>query len=95
MGGLETIQDVETRLIMAEGNRFEPGQKFEPIKLPLPVSNFSYDLAQNLSSDELRMNWHRDIIYPYPNQLDYSIVIANNSTTRTERMDTFHLIKRQ
>jgi glyoxylase-like metal-dependent hydrolase (beta-lactamase superfamily II) len=79
LGGLKTIQDVETQFIMAEGNRFEPGQKFEPIEQPLPVSNFSYDLAQNLSSDELRMNWHRDIIYPYPNKFDYSIVIANNT----------------
>jgi glyoxylase-like metal-dependent hydrolase (beta-lactamase superfamily II) len=25
------------------------------------------------------MNWHRDVIYPYPNKLDYSIVISNNS----------------
>ena len=40
LGGLETIQDVKTQLIMAEGKRFEPGQKFEPIEQPLPVSNF-------------------------------------------------------
>ena len=25
------------------------------------------------------MNWHRNVIYPYPNKLDYSIIIANNS----------------
>jgi glyoxylase-like metal-dependent hydrolase (beta-lactamase superfamily II)/outer membrane lipoprotein-sorting protein len=79
IGGLKTVQDVKTLLIMAEGNRFEPGQKFEPIEQPLPVSDFSYDLAQNLSSDELRMNWHRDVVYPYPNKLDYSVVIANNT----------------
>jgi glyoxylase-like metal-dependent hydrolase (beta-lactamase superfamily II) len=78
MGGLKKIQDVKTQFIMADGKRFEPGQKFEPIEMPLPVSNFSYDLRQNLSSDELRMNWHRDVTYPYPNKLDYSIVIANN-----------------
>ena len=78
-GGLEKIQDVKTQLIKADGIRVEPGQKFEPIKQPLPVSNFSYDLTQNLSSDELRMNWHRDVIYPYPNKLDYSVVISNNS----------------
>ena len=79
LGGLKTIEDVKTQLITAEGKRFEPGQRFEPIEQPLPVSNFSYDLAHNLSADELRMNWHRDVIYPYPNQLDYSIVIANNT----------------
>ena len=79
MGGSETIQDVKTQFIMAEGIRFEPGQKFEPIEQPLPVSNFSYDLTQNLSSDELQMNWHRHVIYPYPNKLDYSVVLANNS----------------
>lgn len=79
MGGLETIQDVKTQFVMAEGKRFEPGQKFEPIEQPLPVSNFSYDLTHNLSSDQLRMNWHRDVIYPYPNKLDYTFVIANNS----------------
>ena len=79
MGGLDSIQDVKTQFIMAEGKRFEPGQKFEPIEQPLSVSNFSYDLTQNLSSDELQMNWHRDVIYPYPNKLDYSVVLANNS----------------
>lgn len=79
LGGLTTIQNVETQLIMAEGNRFEPGQKFEPIEQPLPVSNFSYDLTHDLRSDELQMNWHREVTYPYPNQLDYSIVIANNT----------------
>ena len=79
LGGLETIQDVRTQFIMAEGKQFEPGQKFEPIEQPLPVSNFNYDLTQNLSSDELQMNWHRDVKYPYPNKLDYSVVIANNS----------------
>jgi hypothetical protein len=79
LGGLKTIEDVKTQLITAEGKRFEPGQKFEPIEQPLPVSNFSYDLAHNLSADELRMNWHRDVIYPYPNKLDYSVVIANNT----------------
>jgi glyoxylase-like metal-dependent hydrolase (beta-lactamase superfamily II) len=79
LGGLKTIQDVKTQLIIAEGIRIEPGQKFEPIEQPLPVSNFSYDLIQNLSSDELRMDWHRDVIYPYPNKLDYSVVLSNNS----------------
>jgi glyoxylase-like metal-dependent hydrolase (beta-lactamase superfamily II) len=79
LGGLNAVEEVETQLIKAEGKRFEPGQKFEPFEQPLPVSNFSYDLAQNLSSDEIRMSWHRDVIYPYPNKLDYSIVIANNS----------------
>lgn len=79
LGGLHAVEEVKTQIIKAEGKRFEPGQKFEPIEQPLPVSNFSYDLAQNLSSDELRMNWHRDVIYPYPNKLDYSIVIANDS----------------
>jgi hypothetical protein len=76
LGGLETIQDVKTQLITAEGIRTEPGQ---PIKQPLPVSNFSYELTQNLSSDELQMDWHRNVIYPYPNKLDYSVVISNNS----------------
>jgi len=52
LGGLNTVNEVKTQLIKAEGNRFEPGQKFEPIEQPLPVSNFSYYLAQNL--DELR-----------------------------------------
>ena len=79
LGGLETIQNVKTQFIMAEGNRFEPGQKFQSIELPLPVSNFSYDLVHDLSSDELQMDWHRGVIYPYPIQLDYSIVIANNT----------------
>lgn len=79
LGNLETIQDVKTQLITADGKRFEPGQKFEPIEQPLPVSNFSYDLTQNLSSNKLQMNWHRDVIYPYPNKLDYSVVISNNS----------------
>lgn len=79
LGGLHAVEEVKTQIIKAEGKRFEPGQKFEPIEQPLPVSNFSYDLAQNLSSDELKMNWHRDVIYPYPNKLDYSIVIANDS----------------
>ncbi len=44
LGGLETIQDVRTQFIMAEGKQFEPGQKFEPIEQPHPVSNFNYDL---------------------------------------------------
>jgi hypothetical protein len=79
LGSLETIQDVKMQLITADGKRFEPGQKFEPIEQPFPVSNFSYDLTQNLSSNKLRMNWHRDVIYPYPNKLDYSVVISNNS----------------
>ena len=76
---LNAVEEVKTQLINSEGKRFEPGQKFERIEQPLPVSNFSYDLAQNPSSDEVRMNWHRNVIYPYPNKLDYSIVIANNS----------------
>jgi hypothetical protein len=79
LGGLNTVEEVKTQVIEAEGNRFEPGQKFEPIEQPLPVSNFSYYLAQNLGSDELRMNWHRDVVYPYPNNLNYSVVISNNS----------------
>ena len=79
MGGLDKVEGVKTQLIKAEGSRFEPGQKFEPTEQPLPVSNFSYDLAQSLGSDELRMKWHRDVVYPYPNKLDYSLVIANNS----------------
>jgi hypothetical protein len=56
LGGLETIQNVKTQFIMAEGYRFEPGQKFESIEQPLPVSNFSYDLTRDLGSDELQMN---------------------------------------
>ncbi len=95
LGGLETIQDVKTQLIMAEGKRFEPGQKFEPIEQPLPVSNFSYDLTQNLGSNELRMNWHRDVIYPYPNKLNYSVMISNNSGFRMEKTDSFHQRKHQ
>jgi glyoxylase-like metal-dependent hydrolase (beta-lactamase superfamily II) len=79
LGGLNKIEGVKTQLIKAEGTRFEPGQKFEPTEQPLPVSNFSYDLAQNLGSDELRMKWHRDVVYPYPNKLDYLIIIANNT----------------
>jgi hypothetical protein len=79
LGGLKKIQDVKTQLIMAEGQRFEPGQEFEPIEQPLPVSKFSYNLTQDLISDGLRMNWHRDVVYPYPNKLDYSVVITNNT----------------
>ena len=79
LGGLKAIQDVKTQFIVAEGKRYEPGQKYEPLEQPLPVSNFSYNLTQDLISDGLRMNWHRDIAYPYPNNLDYSIVIANNT----------------
>jgi glyoxylase-like metal-dependent hydrolase (beta-lactamase superfamily II) len=79
LGGLKRVEEVKTQLIKAEGNRFEPGQKFEPIEQPLPVSNFSYYLAQTLGSDELRMDWHRDVVYPYPNKLDYSVIISNNS----------------
>jgi glyoxylase-like metal-dependent hydrolase (beta-lactamase superfamily II) len=81
LGGLKKIQDVKTQLIMAEGQRFEPGQKFEPIEHghPLPVSKFSYNLTQDLISDGLQMNWHRDVVYPYPNKLDYSVVITNNT----------------
>jgi glyoxylase-like metal-dependent hydrolase (beta-lactamase superfamily II) len=79
LGGSNRVEEVRTQLIKAEGNRFEPGQKFEPIEQPLPVSNFSYYLAQNLGSGDLRMNWHRDVVYPYPNRLDYSVVISNNS----------------
>jgi glyoxylase-like metal-dependent hydrolase (beta-lactamase superfamily II) len=79
LGGLKRVEEVKTQFIKAEGNRFEPGQKFEPIEQPLPVSNFSYYLAQTLGSDELRMDWHRDVVYPYPNKLDYSVIISNNS----------------
>jgi glyoxylase-like metal-dependent hydrolase (beta-lactamase superfamily II) len=79
LGGLKAIQDVKTQVIVADGKRYEPGQKYEPLEQPLPVSNFSYNLTQDLISDGLRMNWHRDIAYPYPNNLDYSIVIANNT----------------
>jgi hypothetical protein len=68
LSGLKTIEDVV------------PRQKFEPIEQLLPVSNFRfYDPANNLSADELRMNWHGDVIYPYLNKLDHSIVIANNT----------------
>lgn len=79
LGGLKTLQDVKTQLIMAEGGRFEPGQKYEPIEQPLPVSSFRYNLTQDLNSGGLRMNWHRDVVYPYPNKLDYSVVIVNNT----------------
>jgi glyoxylase-like metal-dependent hydrolase (beta-lactamase superfamily II) len=79
LGGLKAIQDVKTQLIVAEGKRYEPGQKYDPLELPLPVSSFSYSLIQDLISDGLRMNWHRDVVYPYPNNLDYSVVIANNT----------------
>jgi glyoxylase-like metal-dependent hydrolase (beta-lactamase superfamily II) len=79
LGGLKAIQDVKTQVIVAEGKRYEPGQRYELLEQPLPVSNFSYNLIQDLISDGLRMNWHRDIAYPYPNNLDYSIVIANNT----------------
>jgi glyoxylase-like metal-dependent hydrolase (beta-lactamase superfamily II) len=79
LGGLEMIQDVKTQFIVADGNRFEPGQKFQSIGLPLPVSNYSYGLVHELESDELQMKWHRGVIYPYPIQLDYSIVISNDT----------------
>jgi glyoxylase-like metal-dependent hydrolase (beta-lactamase superfamily II) len=79
LGGLQTIQNVKTQIIMAEGNRFEPGQEFESIGQPLPISNFTYELAHDFGSDELQMDWHRGVIYPYPIQLDYSIVISNNT----------------
>jgi glyoxylase-like metal-dependent hydrolase (beta-lactamase superfamily II) len=79
LGGLQTIQNVKTQIIIAEGNRYEPGQKFESIGQPLPISNFTYDLAYDLGSDELQMDWKRGVIYPYPIQLDYSIVISNNT----------------
>jgi glyoxylase-like metal-dependent hydrolase (beta-lactamase superfamily II) len=79
LGGLQTIQNVKTQIIMAEGNRFEPGQEFESIGQPLPISNFTYELAHDFGSDELQMDWYRGVIYPYPIQLDYSIVISNNT----------------
>jgi glyoxylase-like metal-dependent hydrolase (beta-lactamase superfamily II) len=79
LGGLQTIQNVKTQIIMAEGNRVEPGQKLESIGQPLPISNFTYDLAYDLGSDELQMDWKRSVIYPYPIELDYSIVISNNT----------------
>jgi glyoxylase-like metal-dependent hydrolase (beta-lactamase superfamily II) len=88
LGGLQTIQNVKTQIIMAEGNRFEPGQKFESIGQPLPISNFTYALAYDLGSDELQMDWKRGVIYPYPIQLDYSIVISNN-TGYTDGKDGF------
>jgi glyoxylase-like metal-dependent hydrolase (beta-lactamase superfamily II) len=79
LGGMEAIQDIETQFIMAEGKRFEPGQKYEPIEQSLPVSNFTYNLTQDIVSDKLHMNWHRDVDYPYPNRLDYSVMITNNT----------------
>lgn len=79
LGGLEKIKEVKSQLIVSEGQRFEPGQKFEPIEQPLSVSKFRYNLTQDLISDRLRMSWHRDVVYPYPNKLDYTIVIANDT----------------
>jgi glyoxylase-like metal-dependent hydrolase (beta-lactamase superfamily II) len=79
LGGTKAIQGVTSISVIADGERYEPGQKFYPDEYPKYVSSFHYNLTQDLVSDKMRTEWQRLAVYPYPQVLKYTVVINNNS----------------
>jgi glyoxylase-like metal-dependent hydrolase (beta-lactamase superfamily II) len=79
LGGTKAIQGATSISVIADGERYEPGQKFYPDEYPKYVSSFHYNLTQDLVSDKMRTEWQRLAVYPYPQVLKYTVVINNNS----------------
>jgi glyoxylase-like metal-dependent hydrolase (beta-lactamase superfamily II) len=79
LGGTKAIQGVTSISVIADGERYEPGQKFSPDEYPKYVSSYHYNLTQDLVSDKMRTEWQRLAVYPYPQVLKYTVVINNNS----------------
>src|SRR5215831_10226797 len=79
IGGLKSLQSIRTEFVSADGQRYEPGQKFTPDEYPKYDSSYHYNATHDLISNSLHMNWQREVIYPYPQNLKYSVVIENNT----------------
>jgi glyoxylase-like metal-dependent hydrolase (beta-lactamase superfamily II) len=79
LGGPNAIQQIKNISILAEGERYEPGQKFSPEEYPKHVSNFNYNLTQDLVNNKMRIEWQRVATYPYVQHLEYTVVMNNNT----------------
>ena len=79
IGGMKSLQSIRTEFISADGQRYEPGQKFTPDEYPKYDSSYHYNATHDLISNSLRMNWQREVVYPYPQNLKYNVVIVNNT----------------
>jgi glyoxylase-like metal-dependent hydrolase (beta-lactamase superfamily II) len=79
IGGMKSLQSIRTEFVNVDGQRYEPGQKFSPDEYPKYDSSYHYNATYDLASNSLHMNWQREVVYPYPQNLKYSIVIANNT----------------
>lgn len=79
LGGTNAIQGVRSISVIADGERYEPGQKFSQDEYPKYVSSYHYNLTQDLVSNKMRNEWQRLAVYPYPQVLKYTVIINNNS----------------
>ena len=79
IGGMKSLQSIRTEFVSADGQRYEPGQKFSPDEYPKYDSSYHYNATHDLTSNSLHMNWEREVVYPYPQNLKYNVVIANNT----------------
>jgi hypothetical protein len=79
IGGMKSIQSIRTEFISADGQRYEPGQKFTSEEYPKYDSSYHYNATHDLISNSLHMNWQREVVYPYPQNLKYTVVIVNNT----------------
>lgn len=79
MGGADALLGIQFEQITAVGQRFEPGQGSEPGQQPMtmPVSEFRYRAIDDRRADRFRMEWERDVRYPYPAKLAYAVVVVD------------------
>src|SRR5215831_14506640 len=79
IGGMKSLQSIRTEFVSTDGQRYEPGQKFSPDEYPKYDSSYHYNATHDLTSNSFHMNWQREVVYPYPQNLKYSVVIANST----------------
>jgi glyoxylase-like metal-dependent hydrolase (beta-lactamase superfamily II) len=79
LGGTNAVQGIKSISIIADGERYEPGQKFSRDEYPKYVSSFHYNLTQDLVGSKMRNEWERLAVYPYPQDLRYTVVMDNDT----------------
>jgi glyoxylase-like metal-dependent hydrolase (beta-lactamase superfamily II) len=77
LGGVETLGAVRYLEVIAEGQRFEPGQPHAPGQeaMDMRVSAYRYRAIEDRAGDRFRMEWSRTVEYPYPIALDYVVIV--------------------
>jgi hypothetical protein len=77
LGGADALDKVRYLEVVAEGQRFEPGQAHAPGQevMDMLVSAYRYRATEDRTGDRFRMEWNRTVQYPYPVALDYVVIV--------------------